>query len=123
MAVLSIKLKAIKTDSVKEQIVNAHKLFNANVKTFEKFLLLAQQKDYYYLDDNGEEKYKSAEEDRKELKSYLEKLGNVTDIEKCMDSLKKLQNVIRDKGTYVTGMLAQLYKADSSAGMNNIRKL
>ena len=123
MAVLSIKLKAIETDQVKDQIENAHKVFNDNVKIFEQFLLLIQQKDYYYLDENGEEQYKSADEVRKELKNYLEKLGNVTNIEKCMDSLGKLQEVIRDKGSNATGMLAKLYKVDSSAGTNSIRKI
>ncbi len=123
MATISVKLKIIADKDTKKKVLESHKLFNKYVKMFEEFLLLAQGKDYYYKDDNGEERYKSKEDVAREMREYLHKRGLASNDYECIEALKGLAAVVSEKKSMAAGMLAKFYKADSTAGMNNIKKI
>ena len=122
MAVVSYKLKVVADKEKKEKIFEAHKLFNKLVATFEEFLKLIRQKDYYYKDDDGEH-YKSEEEVTQELKEYLEKNTNIENIEKVMQLLPRFENIIIEKGSQAAGQLTKLYNKESTGGTNNLEKI
>lgn len=123
MATISVKLKIIADKDTKNKIEQAHIFFNEQVREFEKLLLLARAKDYYYTDDEGVEHYKSKEEAEQDLEDYLSKRKGIKDIEECKTALGMLESVVVSKGSQAAGMLTKLYNKNSTAGTNNISKI
>lgn len=123
MGTISVKLKMIADNDTKAKIYEAYSLYNESIKMFEDFFIMAQQKDYYYKDENGEEIYVTKEETKARLRQYLNENTTTSDVDKCMEVLSKLSAVLEQKKSMATGMLAKIYNKDSSAGVNNIAKI
>ncbi|MBQ5561364.1 MAG: type V CRISPR-associated protein Cas12b [Lachnospiraceae bacterium] len=122
MAVISIKLKAYTDKEKKEKIFAAHKLFNQLVARFEELLKLIRQKDYYYLDEEGEQ-YKSEDEVKQELMAYLKQYTSAVNVEQVMELLKRLEDIIMERGSQCAAQLVKIYNKDSTGGTNNIEKI
>ena len=123
MATISVKLKIIADKDTKNKIEQAHIFLNEQVREFEKLLLLARAKDYYYTDAEGVEHYKSKEEAEQDLEDYLSKRKGIKNVEECKAALEMLESVVVSKGSQAAGMLTKLYNKNSTAGTNNISKI
>lgn len=123
MSMISVELKARLSKAELDDVFSAHELLNKYVAEFERFFILCKCDDYYTTNEEGEEIYISAEETRKALREYVESRGNITDVDKCVELLNQLMEVIEDKGSNAAGSLAALYMEGSTAGQNSAAKI
>ena len=121
--IISVKMKVLADQTTRENINNAYELFNEQVKIFEEFFLLFQQRDYYFKDQYGEEKYVSEDTVKNKLRNYIADNTEATDIDAVMDALNGIREIIRSRGVQAAGSLSQLYDIESTAGTNNIAKI
>lgn len=123
MAVKSIKCKLDIEGEKLEKMQNAYEVFNQGVHFFELFFILAQGKDYYCDNENEERIYRSCEEVESELDDYLKSIEGICELEKCKEALKKVADIISEKGSQLAGSLKKLYDKESSAGTNAKKKI
>lgn len=84
---------------------------------------MAQQQDYYYKDESGEEIYVSEEQVKKQLREYIEVNTKATDVDSVMKTLLGIKKVIKSKKAQVANSLSKLYNIESDAGTKNIAKI